>query len=45
MKAVKNKREVNIMKNTKMSARIFAGVMAALMFFGVAATVLGVLLT
>ena len=45
MKAVKNKREVNIMKNKKMTARILAGVMVALMFFGVAATVLGVLLT
>lgn len=45
MKAVKNKREVNVMKNKKMTARVFAGVMVALMLFSVAATLIGVLLT
>ena len=40
MKAVRNKREVNVMKNKKLNARILAGVMVALMFFSVLATAL-----
>ncbi len=40
MKTAKNKSEESLMKNTKLSMRIMAGVMVALMFFGVVAGVL-----
>lgn len=44
MKAVRNKSEESFMKKTKISVRLLAGIMVALMFFSVLAGVLVYLL-